>query len=151
MDHRFSLLTLGVHDVARAADFYEAVGFERRHDLGTIVFLPTTGPALALYNWDDLAADTGLPADGAGFRGVTMAVNLDSPGEVDAMLTRWTGAGATVVREPVQKEWGGYSGYVADPDGHLWEFAYNPSTTHMRITPEGRFELSGPADSSHER
>lgn len=79
MDHRFSLLTLGVRDVARAADFYEAVGFERRHDLGTIVFLPTTGPALALYDWDDLAADTGLPADGTGFRGVTMAVDLDSP------------------------------------------------------------------------
>lgn len=146
MDHRFSLLTLGVRDVARAAGFYESVGFERRHDLGTIVFLPTTGPALALYNWDDLAADTGLPADGAGFRGVAMAVNLDSPGDVDAMFTRWSGAGATVVREPVQKEWGGYSGYVADPDGHLWEFAHNPSTTHMRITPEGRFELSPPND-----
>ncbi|WP_026115830.1 VOC family protein [Nocardiopsis kunsanensis] len=144
MDHRFSLLTLGVRDVARAADFYEAVGFERRHDLGTIVFLPTTGPALALYNWDDLAADTGLPADGTGFRGVTMAVNLDSPGEVDAMLARWTQAGARVVREPVEKGWGGYSGYAADPDGHLWEFAHNPSTAHMRITPGGRFELSRP-------
>lgn len=66
MDHRFSLLTSGVRDVARAADFYEAVGFERRHDLGTIVLLPTTGPALALYNWDDLAIETGLPAEGTG-------------------------------------------------------------------------------------
>lgn len=158
MDHRFSLLTLGVRDVARAAEFYEAVGFERRHDLGAIVFLPTTGPALALYGWDDLAADAGLPpgpgpgpgpapgsfAEAPAFRGVTMAVNLDSPGDVDAMFDRWVAAGATGVREPVAKGWGGYSGYVADPDGHLWEFAHNPSTEHMRITAEGRFELTHP-------
>src|SRR5690606_10274572 len=113
MDQRLSLVTLGVRDVARAGDFYEAVGFERRHDLGDIVFLPTTGPVLALYGWDELAADAEVPAEGSGFRGVTLAVNLDSRAHVDGAFATWLAAGAATVRAPVAKEWGGYSGYLA--------------------------------------
>lgn len=138
MDQRLTLLTLGVRDVAAAADFYESVGFERRHDLGSIVFLPTTGPALALYGWEDLAEDAGLPAEGTGFRGITLAMNLDSRAEVDQVFADWVTAGATAVRTPVAKEWGGHSGYVADPDGHLWEIAHNPSRTIIRINENGR-------------
>lgn len=141
MDQRLSLVTLGVRDVARAGAFYGAVGFERRHDLGNIIFLPTTGPVLALYGWEALAEDAGLAPAGEGFRGVTLAVNLDSAEDVDTAFDVWLGAGATSVRAPVAKEWGGYSGYVADPDGHLWELAYNPSQTLMRLDSEGRLYL----------
>lgn len=146
MDHRLSLLTLGVRDVASAADFYERVGFERRHDLGDIVFLPTTGPVLALYGWDELAQDAGVAPAGEGFRGVTLAVNLDSAEEVDTVFDTWLAAGATRVCTPLVKEWGGYSGYLADPDGHLWEFAFNPSQALMRIDAQGRLELVRPSD-----
>ena len=141
MDQRLSLVTLGVRDVAVAAAFYESVGFERRHDLGSIVFLPTTGTALALYGWEALAADTGLPTHGEGFRGVTLAMNLDSVSEVERVFAAWVAAGATAVRAPAAKEWGGHSGYVADPDGHLWEIAYNPSQVLMRIDENGRLHL----------
>lgn len=142
MDQRLSLVTLGVHDVAAAAAFYESVGFERRHDLGSIVFLPTTGTALALYGWEALAADTGLPAHSEGFRGVTLAMNLDSVSEVERVFAAWVAAGATAVRAPAAKEWGGHSGYVADPDGHLWEIAHNPSQALMRIDENGRLHLT---------
>ena len=128
--------------MADAARFYTSVGFEHARDLGSIVFLPTTGPVLALYGWDDLAADADLSPEGTGFRGVTLAVNLDSTEEVDALYTRWTGAGATVVRTPDDKEWGGYSGYLSDPDGHLWEIAFNPSFQVLRIDAEGRMRLA---------
>ena len=146
MDQRLSLVTLGVRDVARAGDFYEAVGFERRHDLGDIVFLPTTGPVLALYGWDELAADAEVPAEGSGFRGVTLAVNLDSRAHVDGAFATWLAAGATTVRAPVAKEWGGYSGYLADPDGHLWELAFNPSQALMRLDGDGRLYLVRPSE-----
>ncbi|WP_017580613.1 VOC family protein [Nocardiopsis valliformis] len=146
MDQSLSLVTLGVRDVAHAADFYERAGFERRHDLGDIVFLPTTGPVLALYGWDALAEDAGVAPAGEGFRGVTLAVNLDSAEEVDTAFDAWLAAGATSVRAPVAKEWGGYSGYLADPDGHLWEIAFNPSQALMRINAQGRLELVRPAD-----
>lgn len=137
---RLSIITLGVADVERAASFYATVGFER-HDLPDIVFLRTAGPVLALYGWDDLADDAAVPAAGSGFRGVTLACNLDSIGAVDAAFAQWLAAGARDVRAPVAKEWGGYSGYVADLDGHLWELAYNPSTALMRIDPDGVLRL----------
>ncbi|GAA1085927.1 VOC family protein [Nocardiopsis metallicus] len=145
MDQRLSLITLGVRDVAAAADFYERAGFERRHDLGDIVFLPTTGPVLALYGWEALAEDAGVPSAGEGFRGVTLAVNLDSAAEVDTVFGAWLAAGATEVRAPVAKEWGGYSGYLSDPDGHLWEIAFNPSQALMRIDEQGRLQLVRPS------
>ena len=138
---RISIITLGVADISRAKEFYASVGFARRHDLGDIIFIGTTGPVFALYQWDELAADAGVRANGAGFRGVTLAVALDSPSEVDTEFARWRAAGATRVSEPKAKEWDGYSGHVADPDGHLWELAYNPSTSVMRLDASGRLEL----------
>ena len=144
MDQRLSLITLGVRDVEAAADFYESVGFERRHDLGSIVFLPTTGTVLALYGRKDLAEDVGVAAHGTGFRGVTLAMNLDTVEEVDRVFTEWVAAGAAPVRTPVAKEWGGRSGYVSDLDGHLWEIAHNPSQALMRIDENGRLHLVPP-------
>ncbi len=150
---RLSLVTLGVSDVARSAAFYEAVGFERRHDLGEVVFLATAGPVLSLFGRTDLAADAGVPSDGSGFRGVTLACNRDSTAEVDETYAAWVAAGARAVKEPVAAEWGGYSGYVADPDGHLWEIAYNPGVDLMRIGEDGvlRLDLTRLATSGRPR
>lgn len=121
-----TLVTLGVRDLDRAAAFYEAVGFVSVFAAEGVVFLRTRGSALGLYGWEDLAADAAVDLEGSGFRGVTLASNQPSQRAVDDTVARWVAAGATPVKAPVTAEWGGYSGYVTDPDGHLWEIAYNP-------------------------
>lgn len=129
---RLSLVTLGVADVARATAFYESLGWRRSSaSEGVITFFSLEGSALALFGRDALAADagldaTGLDATGPVFRGVTLALNCDSRDEVDAAFADWVAAGATPVKRPEAADWGGYSSYVADPDGHLWEIAHNP-------------------------
>jgi uncharacterized glyoxalase superfamily protein PhnB len=77
---------------------------------------------------------------------VALAVNLDSAEEVDTVFGTWLAAGGTEGRAPAAKEWGGYSGYLSDPDGHLWEFAFNPSQSLMRVDARGRLELVRPSD-----
>jgi uncharacterized protein len=86
------------------------------------------GVVLALYGWDDLAADADLAtvAQVSGFRGMALAHNEPSAADVDRAYERFLAAGATAVKRPAATVWGGYSGYVADPDGHLWELAHNP-------------------------
>ena len=127
-----SLVTLGVADVARATAFYESLGWERLPaSQPTISFFRLHSVTLALFGATDLAADALLPASAATFvpgqfRGVTLAINVLSPAAVDRVYGEWLAAGATVVKPPEPTEWGGYSGYVADPDGHLWELAHNP-------------------------
>ncbi|MFN8518856.1 MAG: VOC family protein [Chloroflexota bacterium] len=103
---------------------------------GDVTFIATPGGVLALWGAADLAADAGAPgapgASGASsaasgvFRGVALAINVGSPAEVDAAIAVRVAAGGVVTRPAAATEWGGYSGYVADPDGHLWEFAHNP-------------------------
>jgi uncharacterized glyoxalase superfamily protein PhnB len=125
-DVPLTMVTLAVRDLDQAAAFYEAVGFAKVFAQDGIVFLRTRGSALALYGWDDLAADVTVDPAGWGFRGFTLASNQSSEDQVDATLARWVAAGAAEVKPAARAEWGGYSGYVADPDGHLWETAYNP-------------------------
>jgi catechol 2,3-dioxygenase-like lactoylglutathione lyase family enzyme len=122
-----SLVTLGVTDLARSVAFYEALGWQQSSaSEGTIAFFSLGGTNLALYGVEALADDAlQTPASG-GFRGVTLAINALSVPGVDRLLASFVAAGATVVKPPQSAEWGGYSGYVADPDGHLWELAYNP-------------------------
>ena len=122
------LLTLGVRDVAAATHFYERLGFRRSSAsvAGEVSFFATPGIVLALWGEADLAADAGQPAARSGFRGVALARNLGSREEVDAALFAAEQAGATVVKPAAATDWGGYSGYFADPDGHLWEVAHNP-------------------------
>jgi catechol 2,3-dioxygenase-like lactoylglutathione lyase family enzyme len=140
---RISLVTLGVADVARSTAFYESLGWRRSSaSVPSTTFFNTVGPVLTLFGHDDLAADAGLPAGGeakggdaeggAGgreFRGVTLAINLESREAVDATYAEWVAAGATEVKAPEAMFWGGYSSYVADLDGHLWELAHNPGFT----------------------
>jgi uncharacterized protein len=124
---RLSLVTLGVADIGRARAFYEKLGFvPARASQGDVAFYQLSGVVLALYPRDKLADDATVANDGAGFDGVTLAQNLESPEAVDAALDFAVSCGATL-KKPGQKAfWGGYSGYFADPDGHLWEIAHNP-------------------------
>lgn len=124
-----SLVTLGVRDVAASTRFYTDLGFGLSSSsvAGEVSFFRTAGGLLAVYGEDDLAADAlAEPRTGTGFRGVTLAVNVDSPAAADAALAAAVAAGGTLQKPAQPAEWGGYSGYFADPDGHLWEVAYNP-------------------------
>jgi catechol 2,3-dioxygenase-like lactoylglutathione lyase family enzyme len=125
---RISLVTLGVADVARSTAFYESLGWRRSSSSqeGNVTFFAMQGSALGLYGREPLADDAGISAAGDGFRAVTLALNCDSPAEVDEVVRAWLDAGALLVKAPEEVVWGGYSGYVADPDGHLWEIAHNP-------------------------
>ena len=124
---RLSMVTLGVTDLARSTAFYEALGWRRSSaSQDSITFFSMQGSVLGLYGREPLAEDAAVSPDGSGFRGVTCALNCDSRDEVDAVFAEWVTAGATAVKQPEAVFWGGYSSYVADPDGHLWEIAHNP-------------------------
>ena len=118
-----------VGDVPRAAAFYQRLGFPvHRSDEGDHVMFQMQGIWLAVFPHDALAADATVSPQGSGFRGVTLAHCVSSKAAVDATLEEARVAGATIVKRGTDAEWGGYSGYFADPDGHLWEVAWNPFT-----------------------
>ncbi len=126
MDQRLSLITLGVTDVGRARGFYEALGWKTGADPGDdIVFFQAGGMIVALWDRAKLAEDSCVEDEG-GWGGVTLAYNVRSPEEVDAVLVEARGAGADVPRAGAETFWGGYSGVFIDPDGHPWEVAHNP-------------------------
>lgn len=136
-----TLITLGVRDVAASTSFYEPLGFEKSSGSeASITFLYAGAVVLALYGREALADDAGVPADGSGFDGVTLAMNLGSPAEVDEAFARWVAGGAAAIKSPQPAQWGGYSSYVADPDGHLWEIAHNP---FMQLRADGSAQRSG--------
>ena len=137
---RFSLATLGVRDVRRTTEFYLALGWplSKASVPGEVSFFDTDGGILAIWGYDDLAKDAGVPAHhGAdtGYRGTACAINLDSPADVDELFALAVKAGGRITRPALATDWGGYNGYFADPDGHLWEVAHNP---HWPIGPNGR-------------
>lgn len=125
----FSIVTLGVADLARSIAFYESWGWEMRGSVADgIVWFKTTGTWIGLFDDRALAADAGLDHPGSlpAYRGSTLAVNVLSTEAADAAFAEAEAAGATVVKPATTMDWGGYAGYVADPDGHLWEICYNP-------------------------
>jgi catechol 2,3-dioxygenase-like lactoylglutathione lyase family enzyme len=125
---RVSLVTLGVADVARSTAFYESLGW-RRSAASTpeITFFHTIGPVLGLFGRADLAADATTSADGSGFRGVSISINVASAAAVDSAYAAWIDAGGRGMRPPGPAVFeGGHIAYVADPDDHLYEFAHNP-------------------------
>ncbi|MFI9651211.1 VOC family protein [Guyparkeria halopsychrophila] len=127
MEQRLSVITLGVADLTRSRVFYEqGLGWTAGGVEEQIVFFQLNGIVLALYPRDDLAADAGVAAEGNGFAGMALAHNVRSPQEVDEVLAQAEGAGGRLVKPGEAVFWGGYSGYFADPDGHLWEVAHNP-------------------------
>lgn len=139
MEQRASMITLGVRDLARARKFYEqGLGWERANAEDEVAFYQIGGMILGLYGWDALAEDAKVPAEGAGFRGASIAFNTRSKAEVDDRLAEAVAAGATLVKPAEEVFWGGYSGYFADPDGHLWEVAWNPFWT---VGADGAMEM----------
>jgi uncharacterized protein len=129
MEQRLSLITLGVADLARARAFYETLGWTTR--AGTdddVVFFQAGGMIVALWDRAQLVADS-VVEDSGGWGGITLAHNVRSPGEVDAIIEEAGAAGATIGRAPAETFWGGYSGVFVDPDGHPWEIAHNPRWT----------------------
>ena len=129
MEQRVSLITLGVADVARSRTFYEALGWATSTEPGSdIVFFQAGGMIVALWSRAELATDT-VVEDGGGWGGITLAHNVRSPAEVDAVLVEANAAGATIARSGAETFWGGYSGVFVDPDGHVWEIAHNPFWT----------------------
>jgi uncharacterized protein len=129
LEQRLSLITLGVLDLARSRRFYEALGWstDAKPD-DEVVFFQTGGSIVALWDRARLAEDSGVE-DRGGWGGVTLAHNVRSPGEVDAIIDQARAAGATIPRAGGQTFWGGYSGVFVDPDGHPWEVAHNPDWT----------------------
>ncbi len=134
MKNRISFLTLGVHDLERAVRFYRdvlglatdgIVGKEFEH--GAVAFFDMQpGLKLALFKRDDLARDAGIAKDQPSATEFSIAHNVRSPEEVDAILSGAAAGGARIVKKAQKTFWGGYAGYFQDPDGHLWEIAWNP-------------------------
>jgi predicted lactoylglutathione lyase len=138
VEQRVSLVTLGVRDLGRARRFYEALGWTTRAAPDDdVVFFRATGLVLALWDRTRLAEDSGV-TDADGWGGVTLAHNVRSPEEVDAVVEEARTAGARIAREPGATFWGGYSGVFVDPEGHPWEVAYNP---RWAIEPDGSIRL----------
>jgi catechol 2,3-dioxygenase-like lactoylglutathione lyase family enzyme len=134
-----SLITLGVADLDRAVAFYRALGWEPANDVAAqeVAFYQSGGMVFALWDRGKLAADSGV-IDGGGWGGVTLAHNVASPAEVDAILDRAHAAGATIARGGGATFYGGYSGIFVDPDGHPWEVAHNP---HWTLGEDGSVSL----------
>ena len=139
MRQRVTVITLGVHDLSRARNFYEALGWKTGAAPGDdVVFFQAGDMVLALWDRAKLAEDSSVE-DAPGWGGVTLALNLGSREEVDAATEEARAAGATIGREPAETFWGGYSAVFVDPDGHPWEIAHNP---HWTLTPDGGVRLN---------
>jgi catechol 2,3-dioxygenase-like lactoylglutathione lyase family enzyme len=131
MKSKISLITLGVSDIKRSLTFYrDGLGLKTHNykDGDNNVMFEMDGTWLGLYPADELAKDARVPSDGSGFNRFTLAHNVDSKQKVDDVFAFAVAAGAKPIKQPEDAFWGGYSGYFADPDGFLWEVAYNPFT-----------------------
>ena len=132
MEPRISFVTLGVRDLERARQFYTTVlKLPQKNSSTDIVFFEMGKTWLALYPRDLLAADAKVSSEGSGFAGFTLAHNVRSVDEVDALLNQVREGGGMIVKPAHQTEWGGYSGYFADPDKFLWEVCWNPHFPHV--------------------
>ena len=140
MKPRINFVTLGVADVARSRTFYEKLGLAASSaGDGNVAFFDVNGVVLAVFGHDALAADAHVEVTSApAFRGVALAWNAASEVEADAIYAHALRCGAKPIKQPEKVFWGGYSGYFADPDGHLWEIAYNP---FFPLSVEGRVQL----------
>ncbi|MFN3846193.1 MAG: VOC family protein [Paracoccaceae bacterium] len=127
MEQRVTLITLGVRDLAAARAFYARLGWvEHPESQDGVAFFQMQGAALALYGHDVLAADQGRPGATLGSGAMTLGQNFTTEAEVDAAFAAAVTAGAVALKRPEKVFWGGYSGYWADADGHVWEIAMNP-------------------------
>ncbi len=141
----FAIVTLGVADLERSARFYRDLGWDQHGDLAQgITWFKTSGCWLGLFGYDALADDATVEPtpeqDLPTYRGVTLALNLAAEDAVDLAFARVHEVGGRIVKPAHRTEWGGYSGYFADPDGHLWEICYNPG---FPLDADGRISIPG--------
>ena len=142
MDQRISIITLGVDDIARSRAFYETLGWQASPQSNDdVTFFQAGGLIFGLYGRASLADDAKVENTPAGFRGVSLAYNGRDRAEVDAVLAEAVDAGAKLIKAAEGVFLGGYSGYFADPDSHLWEVAHNPFWT---IQEDGSILLDQP-------
>lgn len=136
MEQRLTLITLGVSDLETSTRFYEEnFGWQKAESSSEdITFFQLNGIMLSLFERGELAKDIGVEAEGEGFSGFTLSYNTRNEEEVDKIVEELRSRGAEVVKEPQKVFWGGYSSYIADPDGHLWEIAFNP---YMELDEKG--------------
>ena len=123
---RVTLITLGVADLAASKAFYARLGWREHGSQEGVAFYQMNGLVLGLFGREDLAADQGRPGAALGTGAVTLAQNFATEAEVDAAFTAALAAGGSALKRPEKVFWGGYSGYWADLDGHVWEVAMNP-------------------------
>jgi catechol 2,3-dioxygenase-like lactoylglutathione lyase family enzyme len=133
--NRITLVTLGVRDIARSRGFYGTLGWQEAGAQDGVVFYMLDGMIMGLFGLEPLAADQGRPGAELGFGAVTLAQNYRDVTEVEEAYERALAAGATGLKDPSETHWGGYTAYFADPDGHVWELAYNP---HWPLDEMGR-------------
>jgi predicted lactoylglutathione lyase len=127
MEQRVSIVTLGVSDLKASREFYERLGWRRSFtQTEGIAFFQAGGMALALYPRHELAKDANIAPEGHGFNGMSLAYNARTRDEVDSVIKEAAAAGGKVLKPAEEAFWGGYSGYFSDPDGFLWEVAWNP-------------------------
>ena len=138
---RVTLITLGVDNLDRARAFYAALGWEPVPGPPEVIFYRMDGMALGLFGRTALADDQGRPGADLGTGAVTLAQNFATVEEVDTAYQAALDAGAAPLKRPQKVFWGGYSGYYADPDGHVWELAMNPS---WQLDEDGRLTIPGP-------
>ena len=128
MDQRLTFITLGVNDLKSSIDFYENKFGWKRSELSNndIIFYDLNGIHISLYSRNELAKDATVDSSGTGFKGFTLSYNARSEKEVDDLVNTLRNKGVQIVKEPQKVFWGGYSSYISDPDGNLWEIAFNP-------------------------
>jgi uncharacterized protein len=140
MDQRISLITLGVRDVAASHAFYNALGWAQAEAEGDIVVFDLMGQTLGLYPLAALAEDIGVPVDELGHGAQTLGYNCRSKDEVAQVLAAAETAGARILKPASDVFWGGHHGYFADPNGHIWEVAFNPFSP---LSKDGAFRWAG--------
>ena len=146
MEQRISIVTLGVRDLGAARAFYDTLGWKianEGEEAANIVAYDLHAMTLCLYLWDKLAEDAQVPPAGEGFRGVVLAYNVPSKEDVAAVLAEAEAAGGRIVKPAQDAFWGGHSGIFADPEGHLWEVAWNPFAP---LGKRGEFQWKGCKD-----
>ncbi len=134
MEQRLTIITLGVKDLQKSTVFYtEIFGWSKsQHSNEGITFFELEGMQLSLYPIEKLAEDVSIPSNGKDFKGFTLAHCTRTEQEVDELFAKFEATGVKIVKRPEKVFWGGYSGYIADPDENLWEIAFNP---FLNLTP----------------
>jgi catechol 2,3-dioxygenase-like lactoylglutathione lyase family enzyme len=142
MQQRVSLITVGVKDLAKAAAFYEALGWARVESQDGVVAFDLIGQTLGLYPLDALAEDLGLSVETLGAGSMTLGYNVVEKADVAPILAKAKAAGGDILKPAQDVFWGGHHGYFADPEGHIWEIAHNPFSP---LGPNGEFQWNGAA------